>query len=411
MPVGSDDAGLLAQVAAVFKGYSGEVGVAVSGGSDSVALLHLLVAAGARVSAITINHDLRLEAAEEARFVAGLCAGLGVAHSVVIWDHGVVAGNVPDMARRARYALIAGWAQAQGVARVMLGHTADDQAETVLMGLARGAGLDGLCGMRPWWDQGAVRFERPLLGVGRAHLRGYLTRAGVAWMDDPTNDDMQYQRVRTRKAMALLRPLGISVEGLGEVARNLAAARAALVAGVAEAAARIGQERAGALIFHHAAFLALPDDIRRRLLIAALRWVASAVYAPRAEAVLRVLAAIDQTRDATLWGARIRVSPDEISITREPRAVAHVVCGPHQLWDGRWRVEGPPAPGLEVRALGAVGLAACKDWRSTGISRDALLVSPAIWLGNALIAAPLAGKSNGWTARIDAGFTSFILSH
>ena len=411
MPVEGDDAGLLAQVAAVFKEYSGEVGVAVSGGSDSVALLHVMAAAGVRVSAVTINHDLRAGAADEARFVAGLCAGLGVPHSVLVWDHGGPKGNLPDAARRARYGLIAGWAQARGIVRVMLGHTADDQAETVLMGLARGAGLDGLCGMRAWWEQGAVRFERPLLDVPRAKLRGYLGRAGVAWMDDPTNDDTQYQRVRARKAMVVLRPLGISIESLSQVARNLAAAKAALVASAAEAAARLGQERCGALIFQRDGFLALEVDLRRRLLIAALRWTSTAEYAPRAEAILRVQAAISEGRDATLWGCRVRVSDTEVRIVREPRAVAGLACPPDQLWDNRWRVEGPSGPGQEVRALGANGLRACKDWRDTGISRDALIVSPAIWRGDVLIAAPLAGKPNGWTARIDAGFTSFILSH
>ncbi len=412
MPVGRDDAALMRVSAAVFDGHVGEVGVAVSGGSDSVALLHLMAAAGGgRVCAVTINHDLRAGAAEEARFVAGLCAGLGVPHSVLVWDHGVIAGNLPDAARRARYKLMAGWAAPLGIGRVMLGHTADDQAETVVMGLARGAGLDGLCGMRPWWDLGGVRFERPLLATTRADLRAYLARAGVAWVDDPTNDDVQYQRVRVRKALAMLRPLGVSVEGLGEVARNLAAARQALSVGVAEAALRVVQDRAGALILDREALLALPADIGRRLLIAALRWVSAAEYAPRAAAVSRVRVAIELGRDATLWGCRIRVSDTKVTVAREPRAVTGTLASPDQLWDGRWVVEGPSEPSFEVRALTPIGLRTCKDWRETGISRDALVVSPAIWRGDVLIAAPLAGFSNGWTARIDAGFTSFIISH
>lgn len=411
MPVGSDDAGLLALVAAVIDGIPGEIGVAVSGGSDSVALLHLMAAAGGRVHAVTVNHDLRDEAADEARFVAGLCAAIGVPHDVLVWDHGVLAGNLPDAARRARYGLMAEWAVRQDIARVVLGHTADDQAETVLMGLARGAGLDGLCGMRASWVQGGVQFERPLLAVTRADLRGFLTRSGVGWVDDPTNDDAQYQRVRARKALAVLRPLGISVEGLGEVARNLGAARQALVASVAEVASRVVRETAGALTIDRAGFLALPDDLRRRLLIAALRWVSGADYAPRADAVFRVLGAIDLGRDATLWGCRIRVGKTEVMVVREPKAVSGTVAAPGRLWDARWRVNGPSEPGLEVRALSADGLRACKDWRETGISRDALLVSPAIWHGDALIAAPIAGFPNGWTARIDAGFASFIISH
>lgn len=399
---------------AVFDGHVGAVGVAVSGGSDSVALLQLLVAAcpaGSTVSAVTINHDLRVEAAEEARFVARLCDKLGAEHSVLFWDHGAIAGNVPDAARRARYGLMAGWAHARGISRVMLGHTMDDQAETVLMGLARGAGLDGLCGMRPWWDIDAVRFERPLLSVTRADLRAYLGRVGVAWVDDPTNEDVQYQRVRARQALALLRPLGVTVTGLAEVAQNLGAARQALVAGLAEVAAQVARQEVGCLHLDRSALLALPDDMLRRLLIAAIRWVSGADYAPRADATVRLQVAIRQGRDATLWGCRIRVDDGIVRVMREPRAVADVVCAPDELWDGRWRLEGPSDVGLEVRALSAEGLRACKGWRTTGHGRDPLIVSPAIWRGDDLVAAPLAGFSNGWTARIDAGFTSFIISH
>lgn len=411
MPVGSEDAGLIGLAAAVSDRCSGEIAVAVSGGSDSVALLHLMVAAGARVQAVTINHDLRADAADEARFVAKLCAGLSVPHTVLVWDHGAVAGNLPDAARRARYGLMAEWAGSKGIGAVMLGHTADDQAETVLMGLARGAGLDGLCGMRPWWVLNGVRFVRPFLTVTRAQLRAVLVRAGMGWVDDPTNDDAQYQRVRARKALAVLRPLGITVDRLVGVASNLAAARQVVVAEVAEKAARIVLERAGALAISRSELLQLPQDTGRRLLVAALRWVSGAEYAPRADAISRVQTAIEQGRDATLWGCRIRVSAAEVRIVREPKAVALVVGAPGEPWDRRWRVEGPYEPGLEVRALGAEGLRACKDWRATGNSRDALIVSPAIWRRDVLIAAPLAGFSNGWTARIDAGFASFIISH
>lgn len=404
----------MALVAAGFDGQSGTIGVAVSGGSDSVALLHLMVAACPRdcvIAAVTVNHDLRSEAVGEARFVAGLCAELGVSHTEVLWTHGEITGNLPDAARRARYGLIGDWASARGIAVVMLGHTADDQAETVLMGLARAAGLDGLCGMRRWWSAGAVRFERPLLEVTRAALRAYLTRVGVAWVDDPTNDDTDYQRVKARRALEVLRPLGITAEGLGDVARNLAAARQALVAGVAEAAVRAVRDAAGALTLDRHAVLALPIEVNRRLLIASLRWVSGAEYAPRAASVMRVQTGIELQRDTTLWGCRVRVTEAEVRVVREPKAVAHLACPPDQLWDNRWRLEGPAEPGLEVRALGAAGLRACKDWRATGISRDALLVSPAIWRADALVAAPLAGLPNGWTARIDAGFRSFIISH
>ena len=103
--------------------------------------------AGLRVEAVTVDHRLRAESAAEAAGVAAACAELGVPHQVRVWDHGPVTGNLMDAARRARMALIGDWAQdARASAHVALGHTRDDQAETLLMGLARRAGIDGLCG-------------------------------------------------------------------------------------------------------------------------------------------------------------------------------------------------------------------------------------------------------------------------
>ena len=198
------------------------VGVALSGGGDSVALLHLCRVAGLTVEAVTVDHALRAESAAEAAVVAGDCAALGVRHEVRLWRHGAVGGNLMDAARRARVGLIRDWAVKRGIGVVALGHTRDDQAETLVMGLARAAGIDGLAGMRPAWVEGGVRFVRPLLEAGRAELRAWLEARGIAWIDDPTNENDRFARVRARKALAVMEPLGISAEGLAVVARNLA---------------------------------------------------------------------------------------------------------------------------------------------------------------------------------------------
>jgi tRNA(Ile)-lysidine synthase len=391
------------------------IGVAVSGGSDSMAALHLMVRAGEQldwaVEAVTVDHQLRAEAVQEAQFVADACRRLGVTHDVLRWEHGVITGNLQDQASRARYALIGEWARGRGISDVVLGHTADDQAETFLMGLAREAGLDGLTGMRPQWQDAGVGFHRPFLGTTRNDLRAYLLRNCVGWKDDPSNENDQFTRVKARRILKTLKPMGITVDKLGGTIFNLSRARQALVETVFDTAGRISDERAGEVIFDRSGLRRASQEVIRRLLVAALRWVSGAQYAPRADAVVRLEIAVYRGRDATLSGCRIRVTDTEVRVVREPKAVASVVCSPGQLWDGRWLVEGPSAPGLEVRALGAEALRACKDWRETGHSRDALLVSPAIWRGEVLVAAPLAGFSNGWTARIDAGFSSFIISH
>ncbi len=395
----------------------GRLAVAVSGGSDLLAALHLFHAAGVQcgweVVGVTVDHRLRPEAASEAALVAQLCAGLGIGHTTLVWDHDGVVGNVMDQARRARYGLIAGWAAGQGIADVVLGHTADDQAETFLMGLARSAGLDGLSGMRPTWVAEGVRFHRPFLKFARADLRKVLTQAGVRWVDDPSNHDASYQRVKARQALRALAPLGISMEGLVQVIANLDGARRALQDATATAARALVREVAGSLEIDRAGYLAAPPEVQRRLTIAALLWLNRADYPPRGPSVGGLLAAMCAGRDATLAGVRFRVSPQTIRAVREPKAVAGHHCGIQELWDGRWRVTGPhDAPyGLRLRALGDTGLKLCKTWRESGISRDALLVSPSVWQNEALIAAPLAGFGPDWTARISAGFNEFVLSH
>lgn len=415
-PPEGEDAGLLRFPDETHRGgWPARIAVAVSGGSDSMALLHLLVRGqrqrGGAVEAVTVDHRLRPEATEEARFVARACERIGVPHETLVWDHGPVAGNLQDQARRARYALIGGWARGRGIGDVALGHTADDQAETFLMGLARQAGIDGLAGMRPAWEEGGVRWVRPCLHATRRDLRACLDRNGIGWIDDPSNEDDRFQRVRARKVLAALAPLGITAGGLAHVAANLARARSDLVALALRTAESIARAEAGGVVFDLGGWARAGDDTRRRLLVAALRWVGSAAYPPRAEQIARFAAAIGQGRGATLAGCRLRPGERAFRITREPRAVAGLAAPTAALWDGRWRLTGPHAAGLTVRALGAEGLRQCPSWRETGLDRATLTVSPAIWLGDRLVAAPLAGMANGWVAEIVTDFPSFPLTH
>jgi tRNA(Ile)-lysidine synthase len=392
----------------------GPVGVAVSGGSDSMAALHLLAAAGVPVAAVTVDHGLRPEAAAEARFVARACAALGVAHSVLTWAGPTPTGNLSDQARRARYGLLADWARGRGIGAVVLGHTADDQAETFLMRLAREAGIDGLSGMRAQWSEAGVSFHRPFLGVTRADLRGYLKRRGIGWVEDPTNADMRYDRVKARQALAGLAPLGITAGGLGRVTEHLASVRQAVTVQSAGAAQAIGRVEAGDVVLARPGFLAAPDEVRRRLLVAALWLVAGPGYPPRAGALAGLEAAIRDGRDRTLAGCRILSGTAELRVIREARALGGTEAPTVGLWDGRWRLEGPHRTGLRVRALGAGGLRLCPAWRDTGLPRPTLLVSPAVWDGDRLEAAPLAGKAGQWAAELAKdrrSLASFILSH
>lgn len=401
----------------------GKIGVAVSGGSDSTALLTLLSefaaeAGGSTLHVVTVDHGLRPEAADEARAVAALAAELGHSHDTLRWTGWDGQGNLQDAARRARYELIADWAQAEGIEVVALGHTADDQAETVLMRLSRAAGADGLSGMRTRRHHHGVLFVRPMLTLRRCDLRALLTRKGRGWIEDPSNDDETYDRVRMRKAMELLVPLGLTVPALASVATNSAAIRDTLdwyAFTEARACVRI---EGGDVVIPLRELRQLRPEILRRILIAALHWLTGAEYPPRRRAMALLAEAVRHGTDMTLQGCHAKVAQGHLRLMREARSVEGLTAAPGALWDGRWRLRPPVGRNTpkdaEIRALGATGLAECPGWRDTGVPRVSLLASPAVWQGDTLLAAPAAGWPEGWTTELTRGeeaFFGFFLSH
>lgn len=181
----------------------GRIGLAVSGGPDSLAMLllaHVSIPGGFEVA--TVDHGLRAGSAAEAGFVAETCRDLGVAHAVLCVEVG--AGNLQDEARVARYAALAAWAAERDLGAILTAHHADDQAETVIMRLNRGSGLAGLAGVRARGTvPGSKRpLIRPLLDWRREELAAIVARAGTVAVSDPSNADPRFDRARIRAALA-----------------------------------------------------------------------------------------------------------------------------------------------------------------------------------------------------------------
>lgn len=382
------------------------LGLAVSGGGDSMALMALAAERappGMRLHAVTVDHGLRPEATAEAALVGRMAARLGLDHAILTWDGRPARGNLQAAAREARFRLIGDWARRRGIGAVALGHTRDDQAETVLLRLARGSGVDGLAGMAAAREEAGIRWLRPLLDVPREALRAALMHRGIDWAEDASNADARFRRVRARAALAALAPLGIDAAGLAATARRMQRARAALEAATADALAAHARDDRGTVLVERGALDLLPE-IRDRLFARLLAALAGHVHRPRLAALHRWLDGAGT--GATLAGVRIGREGARLRLFREHHAVARLRVPATDCWDGRWRALAPPgAEAAEIAALGEAGLCRLSrqaragrhpHWRAARLPQPALAALPAIWRGEDLVAAPLALWPAGW---------------
>lgn len=284
------------------------LGLAVSGGPDSMAMLLLASAAyPGQVAAATVDHRLRAASADEAALVTRLCGDIGVPHIILQVDVAQQA-SVQAAARTARYAALAGWARERGVAGVLTAHHSDDQAETMLMRLARGAGLSGLRGIGARTVIAGITVVRPLLGWRRAELAEIVKAIETA--DDPSNADPHYDRTHAR--MLLRDAAWIDPLRLAGSAAHLADAEAAIRWVVTEALrSRCSRDESGTIT---ADLAGLPHDIRRRMVAALVAEADSAADGPTIE---RALALVDSGRTASVGS--LKMSPGRhIIIARAP---------------------------------------------------------------------------------------------
>jgi tRNA(Ile)-lysidine synthase len=281
------------------------LGVAVSGGADSLALLLLAhTAYPGRVRAATVDHKLRPESAGEAAHVARICAAIGCPHDVLAADVLRGGDGLQGEARRARYAALREWARAHGIGLLLTAHHADDQAETIMLRLRRGSGLAGLAGIRAVRPEGeGLTLVRPLLGWRRGELAVLVAEAGVEAVDDPSNADPRFDRAAMRRFLA--DAPGLAPSRLARSASALGEAEEAL----AWTADRLAEERCtageGAWTIDPAG---LPRELRRRLLartVAAIR-ARHGLTGGRSEDVEGLLAALEQGATATLAGVMAR---------------------------------------------------------------------------------------------------------
>lgn len=295
--------------------------VAVSGGGDSMALMRLFAdwakrAKTAPPTVLIVDHGLRTESEAEAALVAQWARDAGLAAEILRWHGRKPQSNIEDEARTARYRLLGAWCAAHSSPNLFTAHTREDQAETFLLRLGRGSGVDGLAGMRaiaplPVTGFANVQLFRPLLNVGRDELRAYLQGLPTDWLEDPMNGDVRFARVRIRQALPELDAAGVSAQRIAEAAGHLARAREALeevAEQFLETHARFTDDFA---LLDAAALGRVHREIGLRVLCTALMRVSGAAYRPRFERLEALFDAMmgDRFAARTLMGCRIGKAP------------------------------------------------------------------------------------------------------
>lgn len=325
--------------------------IAVSGGADSLALCLLArdwaAARGGGITALTVDHRLRPESEEEARQVAACMARHAIEHHVLTWQGEKPAKALQEAARVARYRLLCGWSRDHAILHLLLGHHADDQAETVLHRLIRGSGIDGLAGMSAIVDTAEVRLLRPLLGCRAADLRCFLRHRNEVWVEDPSNQDARFARTHLRAAQSSLEMAGLGRPLLLAAAARMASARAAMQEAVVALLARCCRVNPmGFALLDPAQMAAAPVEIGAKALARTVTMIGGAIRecAPdRARRTYERLFRADRGKTASL-GRCLLVGDGSrrLLVCREHRdlpAPRILKSDEEILWDGRFRLK------------------------------------------------------------------------
>ena len=304
---------------------SGGWAVGVSGGADSLALVFLLQEWAEKnqidFTALTVQHGLRPEAEAEAQYVAQLMKTHGIKSHILYWQGEKPISGIENAARMARYALMYDWCRQNGVGALLIAHHKRDQAETFLMRLQRGSGVDGLSAMAPlskWKDLYVVR---PLLQVNPEDLRAYLEERKISWVEDASNDCDDFLRVKIRKILPVLEAnIGLSRERLCNTALEMARVRDYLEQQVAEfvASEAVFVKNYGASLKTEA-LEKLHEEIGLRVLSTLLKRIGGKIYPPCLEETERLWEAVRKPdfKGRTLGGCEIFLFRKKIWFVRE----------------------------------------------------------------------------------------------
>lgn len=299
------------------KNYAGQkLAVAVSGGVDSVALLYWLVAIGADIVCLHVNHGLREAADTETEYVRDLCAKLNVPCHIFYWDGKAATHGIEDAARLARYKLMTDFCHENNIGAIITAHQADDQIETFFMNLGRGSGVYGLAAMRGVGEINGIKILRPLLNVFRAELQDFCDKNNIKYFSDEMNFDPHYTRVKIRQNRHLVQDaLGISDERILLAIENLGRVRDTVESFVEDTVSKVVFDNYS--LFTESFLFDLSPDIRLKFIGRVIQKIGGDRYQPRLNSLICALDKLRADCKFTLGHCTIRRLGEKILIVPE----------------------------------------------------------------------------------------------
>ncbi len=265
------------------------IAVAVSGGSDSMSLT-LLANNWAKensvdITAITVDHNLRPEAKLEAETVHNWCEKYGIKHITLTYDGVIPTSNIEAVAREYRYELLTNYMKKNSITHLFIAHNQDEQRETFFLNLARGSGVYGLCGMPEISERLGVKIVRPMLKFTKSEIKEYLNSISQSWIEDPSNLDTKYKRVRIRNLKELIDTLGLSNERLVDTMKNMERVRNSIEFFVNECLKKSIISKNLKLIIDKEELLYYPQEVVLRALAKLIKDFSNSEYPPRFESL------------------------------------------------------------------------------------------------------------------------------
>jgi len=318
------------------------IAVAVSGGSDSMALLLKAKEMGNKIYALTVDHNLREGSKVEALQVQEWCRQLGIEHHILTWEHEGILSNIQEQARDARYKLLSDFCTKHNIEYLLLGHNMEDVAENFMIRLDRGSGIDGLAAISEISTKSRITLLRPLLHSTKEELKQYLLSKKQSWIEDPSNKNEKYTRVKFRK---LLTEMGsLFTKRVADAAFHLERTKVFLENYTNQIFADLG-------IFHPEAYVeldflkltALEDEILYRIISKSLMLASGKNYKARFEGFSKLIEKIKADEDfiITLHGSKIKKNKNQLLFTRQKEKYIkpQKLLKGENIWDDRFIIE------------------------------------------------------------------------